>query len=258
MKLRTVTWNIGGGKLLQDNADPTLLASYTKDGIDEIVAHLKSIDPDVITLQETQRNANNDQIAYIAENLGYKYFLHDSTSDSHIDKGHQLGHGIISRYPLTDHQTGFFDNPRVQVEWEDGSIATSFDKGYTTCRVTAKNTSFSLTTLHLIPFRRFNIEMDSDLAKSILRNVAETLSSPTRKWIIQGDFNIDSETLKEYMPELFEQELDEVSVAEPTTPKNHRYDHVLFRSMTLTSLHINPDVLTDHFPVIAEFEVSEV
>ena len=255
MKIKTVTWNVGGAKLLQEDADHTLLASYSVEGIDKIVDWLRKESPDIITLQETQKNDENDQVATIAQKMGYEYFYHDSTSESHIDKGYSLGHAIISRYPLSDHETGFFNNPNVEVEWEDGSIAKSFDKGFSTCRASIGDVGLSLTTLHLIPFRRFNIEMDSELASTILDNIQESLSARTEKWIIQGDFNIDSNSLASYLPKLFSQGFSEVDISEPTTPKGHKYDHILYRHVNLLNYRIDPDVLTDHFPVIVELEI---
>lgn len=255
MKIKTVTWNIGGAKLVQEDADHTLLASYSVEGIDQIIDWLRNENPDIITLQETQKNDNNDQVATIAQKLGYKYFYHDSTSKSHIDTDHNLGHAIISRYPLSDHTTGFFDNPNFEVVWEDGSIARSFDKGYSTCRAAIDGTNISFTTLHLVPFRRFNVEMGTEAASKILNNVEELLSAPTDKWIIQGDFNIDSGNLVDYLPKLFEQGFSEVNITEPTTPKGHKYDHILYRHVDLLNVRIDAKVLTDHFPVVAEFEI---
>jgi exonuclease III len=55
MELKTLTWNIGGGKLLQDGADPPCIASYSENGLDAIAGLLESEEPDVIALQETQR-----------------------------------------------------------------------------------------------------------------------------------------------------------------------------------------------------------
>jgi hypothetical protein len=43
MELKTLTWDIGGGKLLQDGADPLRMASYAKDGLDAIAGLLKRI-----------------------------------------------------------------------------------------------------------------------------------------------------------------------------------------------------------------------
>lgn len=255
MKIKTVTWNIGGAKLLQEGADHTLFASYSVEGVDKIIDWLRKESPDIITLQETQKNDENDQVATIAQKLGYEYFYHDSTSESHIDAGYNLGHAIISRYPLSDHQTGFFNNPNVEVEWEDGSIAKSFDKGFSTCRASIGGVDISLTTLHLIPFRRFNIEMGTELASTILNDIQESLSTSTEKWIIQGDFNIDSNSLASYLPKLFSQGFSEVDISETTTPNGRKYDHILYRHVDLLNSRIDSTVLTDHFPVIAEFAI---
>src|SRR5579862_1803344 len=72
MELKTLTWNIGGGKLLQDGADPLRIALYAEDGIDAIVGLLESEEPDVITLQETQRKEEYDQAELIASSLGFE------------------------------------------------------------------------------------------------------------------------------------------------------------------------------------------
>lgn len=255
MKIKTVTWNIGGAKLLQEGADQTLLASYTVDGIDTIIAWLKNENPDIITLQETQKNNQIDQAALIADGLGYEYYFHDSISDSHIEDGFKLGHAILSRYPLTDHATEFFNNPNLEIEFEGGIIAKSHDKGFSSCNAKINNIDLRITTLHLTPVRRFNIDLVSDQASSILSNVQEMISSPSDRWIIQGDFNIDSNELASHLPTLFNQGLDEVNIAEPTTPKGHKYDHVLFRNIKLLDSRVDSTALTDHFPVVCEFEI---
>ena len=76
MRIKTVTWNIGGGKHLKDGDDPLLMASYSIDAIAEI-----------------------------AKLIGYDFSFFDATSSSHIDEGKVLGNGVISRYPIEDHRT---------------------------------------------------------------------------------------------------------------------------------------------------------
>jgi Endonuclease/Exonuclease/phosphatase family len=95
MELKTLTWNIGGGKLLQDGADPLRIASYAENGLDAIAGLLESEGPDVIALQETQRKEGYDQVELIASSLGYEHYFHDSTSESHIDTDCRLGHCVI-------------------------------------------------------------------------------------------------------------------------------------------------------------------
>ena len=112
-----------------------------------------SEEPDVIALQETQRKEGYDQVELIAGSLGYEHYFHDSTSESHIDTDCRLGHCVISKYPISQHRFGLFENPDAQVTWEDGSTATTHDKGFSSCVVSIGDTQIEVTTLHLIPFR---------------------------------------------------------------------------------------------------------
>lgn len=256
MKLRVLTWNIGGGKLLTYGADPSLIASYGEDGIKEIATIIKNSNADIVALQEAQQKDEQNQIEEIATLAGYHHFFYDATSDSHIDNGHKLGHGILSKYPISKHHFGSFENPQIRIKWEDGSIATSFDKGYSSCQVDFGNRIISVTTLHLIPFRRFEIPLDSERAKKILSNVSSSLVVNNESAIVMGDFNIDDIQVATYLPDLFTNyTLDEVVIDEPTTPKGRKYDHVLFKGMRYSSKVIKNSVLTDHYPVICDFEI---
>jgi endonuclease/exonuclease/phosphatase family metal-dependent hydrolase len=256
MKVKTLTWNIGGGKLLKDDADPALLASYAEDGLAIITDLLRAEAPDIIALQETEQKQGYDQVKIIAQSLGYEYYFHDATSASHIDTDCQLGHAVISKYPISEHHFAFFDNPKVEIVWEDGSVAKSFDKGFSNCLVTIGETHIGVTTLHLVPFRRFNIELQSAQGQKILQNVADMLSFTTENALVQGDFNIGDSTIEPYLPSLFNREhLEEVAIDEPTTPKGRSYDHVLYRGLTFESKRIISSVKTDHYPVVCTFEI---
>lgn len=253
MNLKTLTWNIGGGKIISHEADPTKLASYAEDGLSHIVDILKEQDADIITLQETHKNDSEDMVQNIAEVLGHKYFFHDSTSPSHIDADFRLGHAIISRYPLHNHYFELFKNPHLEVVWEDGSIARSFDKGFTSATVEIEDTSLGITTTHLVPFRRFGIDPKSEQGKSILLTVEQAIQPLSAPWIIQGDFNINEETITSYFPTIFKN-MDEIELKEPTTPKGSRYDHIIFSGITLTEAKVLNNVLTDHYPVVTKFQ----
>ena len=255
MKLKTITWNIGGGKLLVKGSDYSRLDSYSIDGLDDIIKWLKQENADLITLQETQKNKNIDQVQKIATELGFNY-IHDSMSDSHIDEGFQLGNAILSHYQIKNHKTGFFYNPKVITKWEDGSIATSFDKGFSTCEIEVGIRKVKIISTHLIPFRRFKINLESDIAKKILEDVQTKINNFSEITILQGDFNIDNQSIEKYLPKLFENGLEEVIQNEPTTPKGRKYDHILYRGMTLRGTRVNSTARTDHFPVIAEFEIA--
>ncbi len=253
-KLKVLTWNIGGGKILDKSSDPLKLASYSIDGFEHIVKLLLSEKPDIIALQESHKNVNEDLVKKLADRLGYQYFVHDSTSPSHIDTDFQLGHAIISRYSLSNHRFKLYENPHLEVIWEDGSVAKTFDKGYSTVALRIdESLVLNVTTTHLVPFRRFEIDVKSEKGQQILKNVDETIDRESKPWIVLGDFNIDSGKVAHYFPTAFH-EMDEVNIENPTNPKGRSYDHILFEGLSLVEYRVANEVLTDHFPVIATFE----
>lgn len=251
-----MTWNIGGGKLLAEGADPGLMASYSVDGMAEIIDLIKREQPDLITLQETEKSTSLDQVKEIAEGIGYQYYVHDSTSESHIDKGTLLGHGIISRYPIVGHETGFFTNPHVEVMWEDGRTAMTYEKGYTNCTVKIDEVEVQISTLHLTPFKRFKIDLESELGKTMMKDLEDRMHISKDAYLLQGDFNIDAKELRPFLPALFGQGVQELITNEPTTPKGNTYDHVIYGGMTSTGHRVDSSVLTDHYPVVATFELN--
>jgi endonuclease/exonuclease/phosphatase (EEP) superfamily protein YafD len=74
--------------------------------------------------------------------------------------------------------------------------------------------------------------------------------------LIQGDFNVDTESLQAIFPTLFENGYKEVLQSEPTTPKHHRYDHVMYRSLELREYRTLSSVGTDHYPIVLTFETT--
>ncbi len=174
MELKTLTWNIGGAKLLSPGEDPSLLASYNVEGLADIIAKLTEIDPDIITLQEVEGSTETNQIAYIAERIGREHYFYDTTSASHIDTSQSLGNGIISRYPISEHKAGLFLNPDVEFDLE-GQVVKSHDKGYSLGLIDINGFRVRTVSLHLLPFRRMGIELNSNVAKNIYESVAAEL-----------------------------------------------------------------------------------
>lgn len=254
MKIKTVTWNIGGGKHIKDGDDPLLMASYSVDAIAEIAEWLKSENPDIITIQEAQGDDNTNQIEEIAKIIGYDFYFFDATSSSHIDEGKTLGNGVISKYTIENHKAGLFLNPNIETTLQ-GRHAVSHDKGYGTCTIGIADQNISVTTLHLLPFRAFGVELDSGIGKTILNSIETAIMPSEQTALIQGDFNIDSEQLAPILPTLLTDNMDEVLLNEPTTPAGRRYDHVFYKSLILENMKVDSSVKTDHYPVTCEFSV---
>lgn len=102
MNIKTVQWNIGGGRVCKEGADSTDASAYTEHGLDSIIEFLKREDPDVITLQETHESAGFSQARIISESIGYSYHVNDSYDDSFIEKGQRIGQAVISKYPIVE------------------------------------------------------------------------------------------------------------------------------------------------------------
>jgi endonuclease/exonuclease/phosphatase family metal-dependent hydrolase len=257
MIVKTVQWNIGGGKLLTEGADPLLLSSYRQDGLDAIIALLREINPDIITLQETHAADGHNQPETIAKALGYAGWVNDEWAESHVEEGQKLGQGIITRLPIKEHSFEWFTNPNFEAVWEDGSIAKSHDKGRTRCMVMLPNgTEVTVQTLHTIPLRRFNVAPDSPEAQKMYANIASKLASDGID-ILQADFNIDAQSLRQAFPTLFAAGFDEVVQQMTTTPKQQYLDHVLYKGFKVVNSNTIQDVLTDHYPVVTTFELSD-
>ena len=257
MKIKTIQWNIGGGKLLKEGEDPTLIASYSLPGIDQIAGVIKIYDPDIVTLNEVQCDNNTNQAQTLSQITGLNSYYFHEFSDSHIEPENRLGMAIISKFPVTMQSFEVFFNPKYQVIWEDDSDAISYDKGIITVALELSNKQrLIVQTLHLIPFRRFNIEPLSDETLKFRGDVESKIDKSSSPYLLQGDFNFDNASLKEFLPQIFKTGLNEINQIEPTTPKNRRYDHILYRGLKLESTKTRSNVKTDHYPVLAEFSLG--
>jgi endonuclease/exonuclease/phosphatase family protein len=255
MEITTVQWNVGGGKILEKGKDSTQMASYSQDGMQHIIAFLEDLSPDIITLQEVHSDNILNQADYIAQKLGLDYCVSDFFADSHLQDGQRLGNAIISKYPINDASSRLFLNLNRQMTAEDGSIWQMHDKGYTRCVIDLGQKAVETTTMQLAPLRKFGIAYDSDEGRRFLADVQSKLLSRAAYQLIQADFNLDMPLLALALPTLVDDGLDEIPQEDVTTPRNRRYDHVLYRGMNPIGSDVDMSVLTDHYPVITRFLV---
>ncbi|OGG41152.1 hypothetical protein A2118_03720 [Candidatus Kaiserbacteria bacterium GWA2_50_9] len=253
MLLKTVQWNISGGKIRDEASDATSDESYKRDGIEYIIDTLKTLSPNIITLQETHANRNGVQAQIIAEVLGLPFYINDNYDDSHVEKGQRLGQAIISSFPISNHSFELFLNPKYRLERPDGSVWISHDKGVSRCTIDA-SIPLTIETTHLIPFRRFGIDVSKKGAE-VIRDVSNKLKTDAPHLLIQGDFNMDGDSLADFIPELFEDNLQEVHLGKPTTPKGRNYDRVLYKGLQPIKTIVLDSAMTDHYPVYTEFEI---
>jgi endonuclease/exonuclease/phosphatase (EEP) superfamily protein YafD len=164
-----------------------------------------------------------------------------------------LGQAIISKFPISSHHFDFFYNPKFELIDPNGEKWISHNKGITSCEILINDNPILVSTLHLIPFRKFGIPLDDPRIEKVKKSIAKNINVTVEKLLLQGDFNVDNPSLKEFLPEITSK-TQEVLLDTPTTPKNRRYDHVVYKGLK----HLKSEVittLTDHYIVYSEFEL---
>lgn len=256
MLLKTLQWNIGGGFRREQNADPLADESYCKSDLDYFVSDISRYQPDICFLQEVHSNTDLSQPEYIANKCDLPYFCDKYYADSHIEKGQKLGLAILSKYPISSFNFEFFINPKFQKVSENGEIEFSHDKGVLTAVLQIEKEKLEVKTLHMVPFRTFGYsDLKSDLVKNIFSDVESKLSPTLSKYLLEGDFNIDSASIENYFPKLINTQVNEILQEHGTTPKNRKYEHILYNGLSFINTKVDNKVLADHFPIQTEFEL---
>ena len=255
MLIRTLQWNIGGGKIRNTTDDPRDASKYIQEGLPHIIELIRNISADIITLQETHANEKSSQAARICREAGFPHVVNDQYDASHLEDGQSLCQSVLSKFPLENHTFQNFYNPKFTTVRPDGAEWISHNKGVTACEVVLTNTShLFLQTLHVIPFAKFGIALDDARARRVLDDVEEKLAAQKSPALLQGDFNI--EDVQRYLPKIGA-DFDEVFLSDATTPWKTKTDHVLYRELSLKTSRPIKDVLTDHYPLYCEFDIAE-
>lgn len=257
MKLKILQWNIGGGKIRKQQTDGRLANSYNVEGLDYIVNIIRRFNPDIVTLQETHANEITTQASILAENLGISHYCNDNYDMSHLESGQKLGQAVLSRFPINDHTFELFYNPKYELVRANGEKWVSHNKGVTRCVLQIGTKELVVETLHFIPFRKFGIDLLGESARLVISDISKKVKNDAPYFLLQGDFNLDDQSLRGFLPEIFSRDLHEILLTAPTTPTGRKYDHTLYRGLRLSNHEIFTDALTDHFPVFTEFEFRQ-
>lgn len=73
--------------------------------------------------------------------------------------------------------------------------------------------------------------------------------------IIQADFILDFSAVEKFFPDVFASGYSEIVRVDPTTPKGKALDHILYRGLLAEKATVATDCLTDHFPIVSEFNL---
>jgi endonuclease/exonuclease/phosphatase (EEP) superfamily protein YafD len=253
MKLTSLQWNIGGGKIREPGVPHYSDEAYKKNGLDHIISIIKQHSPDVVTLQEAHENEIMSQGKHIAAFTGMQYAFTHNYNESHIEPGQDLTLCILSKYPIRRPDFKFFYNPKYTKELPNGEIWVSHHKGMLEVKLDVNGKDVNVTTLHLIPFKRFDIDPYGEKSAKVREDIEQKLKANGEYNLIQGDFNVNDESLQRFLPS-FIRTVQEVPQTQATTPSGWKYDHVLYRGLKHLSSKVITEALTDHYPVYSEFE----
>jgi len=256
MILKLLQWNIAGGQRRNNNDEPQIFDNYIVKDFQYFQDYIKKHNPDIVTFQEshTDKDKSNSLAKIASENLGYYYCNHDH-ADSHLNEKYRLSVSILSKYSLTDVNFTLFYNPMRRLTLSDGRVWITHDKGLLSGTIRVEDKDIVLHTLHMVPFRKYEIELNSDTAKRIFSDVEKSINIKSSYGIVAGDLNIDDKSLKAYFENVFKSGYKEIELFEPTTPKGRHYDHILYKGLNVENFTIDKTTLTDHYPLLVEFKL---
>ena len=252
-RLKTIQWNIGGGKVRSVDDLTGAKANFVYDGLDTIIAVLRREQADIITLQEVHVDDTRDQLADISTQLSLPYYFTHVMSDSGVEAGQKLAQGILSRYPISQASYQQFENPNFEIVGSSGKQRVSHDKGVSSCTIAVDGQDVTVKTVHLIPFHAFKVDETSLRARVVLDQVQGQLRDGNQKLLLQGDFNLVTSSLRQLLPDLFPGDTREVVQTVGTTAWDTAIDHIVYRGLEFVDSQVDDQVLTDHFPIISNF-----
>lgn len=251
-------WNIGGGRIRKQDADPTDVRSYNEESIDYLAYIATKHNPDIITLQEThQSHDGSNQAEALADKIGLSFWRNDIHDESHIEKGQWFGQAILSRFQITDHTFKRLPNPRLTVMSPEGLELRSHNYGITSVGIDTPLGQICVRTFHLPALHFFDITPDMRAGKDVLDTVSEAIVAPTMPTILSSDFNLNVPSALKLLPILEEKGFQETPSEEKTTPKGKQLDHILHSGFPKVTTFVDNTALTDHFPLIADIESTE-
>lgn len=227
--LKVLCWNIHHGEGLDKKID-----------LERIAAVIKSHDPDVVALQEVDRNCLRSGSTDQAAKLGELTNLKSTFGEAMPYNGGSYGQAILSRYPIQSSKVVRLSEnkePRIAVVAE----------------ILHPSGTFHMVSVHL-DYR----EADGRLAET--KELLSHLSGITTPVVIAGDFN-DVATSPIFS--LFQDHWNLVMANKPsdTFPAekpNKQIDHILQRGFQPngTAVVIEEKIASDHRPIAASLSMT--
>lgn len=223
---------------------------YEEEDVDYFVEKLKTINPDVVCLQETHMNATRSVAKEIALKLGGYFCFDIELSPSHIDREYRLGNAILSRNKPTAEESFIFPYPNFPLVLPGGEPAEKHNKGFQIAHFPFGSVmNFQMMPLGFLgtPYESNNgTKFAHEMEKQLLKHI----TSPA---ILFGDFNTPN------VESLYKNLIEKINIKNalpdnPTRPNGKRSDYILFSNeFSLVEAGII-ETKTDHYLCWAKFE----
>ncbi len=246
MSLTIATWNIAGARPIRSSD----VFDYEGEDVGYFVEKLKTINPDIVCLQETHMNATRSVAKEIAEKLGGYSYYETAMSPSHVDEEYELGNAILAKENALSNKSFIFPYPSFELYLPGNKPAARHDK-----RFQLNYFNFGLVVnLQMLPLKFLGTPYDSVSGKEFASNMEDVLIDHLEKPLLFcGDFNTEN------APTLYERLLKRMGMKNalpniPTRPNGKRSDYIFysdnFRLVDSSIIETN----TDHYLCWARFE----
>jgi len=192
--LKVVTYNIAHGQGFKNHASDWRDENRTRQKMTEVTTALKTIDADVVFLQEVDLNSNRthriDQAKWLVDALGYSYWACAPIWEKNYVPypfwpiKHHIGevktaNCILSKYPLSNHERFVFDKPQSNPFW--------FNWGYIDRGAQRVNAQIfgKIITLVNIHFE----DQDEEAREKQAKDMVLWLKTSKDPLVLGGDFN---------------------------------------------------------------------
>ncbi len=237
-KIRVMTFNIQHCLDYQNNKiDIALFADAIKD-----------VNPDICGLNEVRGegplDGYTDQTNALGDGLGYNRYFAKAID---VDGTSPYGNAFVTKYPVESAETVAIPDPIIKNE-----IGKYESRCVLKAVVDANGTDVLVLVCHM--------GLALGERKNAVETICKIIDETDMPLILMGDFNAlpDADELKP----LFDRLNDTDALAEvkgkftfPSYNPNIKIDYIFYKNLKCTGVKTIEKVVSDHFPIVAEFEI---